>query len=252
MDGSVLSGPRPTLEQTRGSIAALPPLPPRQVQGSNIQSGDSALSLWLWLLKDDHEPEAVFPLWRSLDDEGRRELLERCYANRELVGPRALGLLLDIAWHRGPGGDAPLSSEGPTASISVAWGIPFTTLAALFERADPLALMGAGSLEKFRRLPAAITVYRGTAGVPVEVARRGMSWSLHKPSAMEFAWRNADRGEPVILLAARVHKRDVLAGFNLDKPIAVPELVCKSGAPRVTKVKVWRRRELDTGHSPPA
>jgi hypothetical protein len=232
-----MNTPRPSLEEIRGGIASLPPLPPSH---STIQSGNAS-SLWLWLLEDDREPEAIYPLWRALDDAGRCELLEWCYSNIDRVGPRALGLLLGIAWHLGPMKGAPLRSVLPTASINVAWGIPHATLAALFDHADPTTLMGAECLVRFRRLPAAISVYRGTAGVPVETARLGMSWTTHKPSATEFAWRNADRGEPIVVLTARVRKTDVLAGFALDKPFAVPELVCKSGTPRVTKVKFWQR-----------
>lgn len=112
--------------------------------------------------------------------------------------------------------------------------------------------MGADSLARFRRLPGLITVYRGSAGVPVEQAWLGMSWTTVKHGAREYAWRNADLGAPIVLLTARVRKADVLAAINLDMAPAgnrcfeIPELICRSGGPRLTKIKTWAPGEFPT------
>jgi hypothetical protein len=186
------------------------------------------------LLDDVDDPTDVDDLWFQLDTKQQHALVMWAYVYRDRIGRRALGRLLAHAWHNAEDEIKIRDGAWRTGSLHVVWRMPYGAIAELFERADPAVLMG-DAFEAFKRLPATITVYRGCAGITIEHARLGMSWSTMKRVAREVAQSNQALGAPIIL-KAHVRKADILAGFFLDDPQRA-ELVVRSGAPQVVKVR---------------
>ena len=65
-------------------------------------------------------------------------------------------------------------------------------------------------------LPPVITVYRGTAGIPLCAARRGFSWTLDRQIASWFAVRFAGDGRKPLVVKAEV-PRERVALYNNDR-----------------------------------
>lgn len=115
------------------------------------------------------------------------------------------------------------AQRGKAAMVLRGMGIPAPAYRAFLRAAwqhdhqHVMAVAGPALLDLFRyaafdagALPERVTVWRGTAGLALEEAAEGPSWTTSRATACWFAMRHADRyGQPLVL-RLEVDRADVL------------------------------------------
>lgn len=95
--------------------------------------------------------------------------------------------------------------------------ISYSELVEIFSTYNFKSIMDTDEKKQFEKLQTSVALFRGSAGIDFDEAKKGISWSLNYDRAEEFALYDRDyfNANSAIVIDATISKKDILVFSNL-------------------------------------